>query len=109
MMRAGEAVNELKREAEELDRANERDDAEMEFTRKIESSIKNMRLDGKLTDFGRLRKVGGDIEVWPHQTLMARGQDRLKTGVFCLIFFDVKCTFFCGILKNHAFVRFNRL
>ena len=58
MMRAGEAVNELKREAEELDRANERDDAEMEFTRKIESSIKNMRLDGKLTDFGRLRKVG---------------------------------------------------
>lgn len=64
MMRAGEAVNELKREAEELDRANERDDAEMEFTRKIESSIKNMRLDGKLTDFGRLRKVGGDIEVY---------------------------------------------
>ena len=89
MMRAGEAVNELKREAEELDRANERDDAEMEFTRKIESSIKNMRLDGKLTDFGRLRKVGGDIEVWPHQTLMARGQDRLKIGVFCLIFLDV--------------------
>ena len=65
-MRAGATVNERKRAAEELDLADEADTKEMQLIRKVEDSIKLMRLPdgGLLTDYGRMRKAGGDIEVY---------------------------------------------
>jgi len=65
MLSAGVAVNERKREEEELDRADESDTQDMALIRKVQETIKMMRLPGSglLTDYGRLRKMG-EADVW---------------------------------------------
>ncbi len=60
MIKAGEQVNERKREQEEADQRDRQDESDMRVILGVSSSIKLMRLENglNLLDYGRLRKAG---------------------------------------------------
>ena len=60
MIRAGETVNEKKREQEECDQQDRQDESDMRLILSVASTIKLMKLENglNLLDYGRLRKAG---------------------------------------------------
>ena len=60
MVKAGEIVNEKKREQEEFDEQDRQDESDMRLILSVSSNIKLMKLENglNLLDYGRLRKTG---------------------------------------------------
>lgn len=69
MIKAGETVNERKREQEDADMQVRQDESDMRLILNVSSSIKLMRLENglNLLDYGRLRKAG-DIVSYTDQS-----------------------------------------
>lgn len=68
MVKAGEVVNEKKREHEEADLRDRQDESDMRVILSVSSSIKLMRLENglNLLDYGRLRKAGDIVSYTEH-------------------------------------------
>ena len=68
MIKAGEIVNERKREQEEADQQDIQDESDMRLILQISSTIKLMRMENglNLLDYGRLRKAGDIVSYNDH-------------------------------------------
>ena len=68
MIRAGEVVNEKKRDQEEADQQDQKDETDMRLILGVSASIKLMRMENglRLLDYGRLRKAGDIVRHVAH-------------------------------------------